>query len=162
MVLVWNRTTANAERLVASLGKQDATFCVVADLAEAAATADIISTATMAKEPFLKGEWLQPGCHVDLIGAYTPDMREADDQVLTRGEIFVDSQQDHHRPYRRDPDPARPGTISESDIRGAFGDLVAGTAGRSSPDAITVFKNGGGAHLDLMVADLIARVVENR
>ena len=113
----------------------------------------------MAVEPFLSGEWLKPGAHVDLIGAYTPQMREADDRVLTRSEIFVDSRQTTIGHIGEIQIPLDRGVIAEADIRGDLYDLVAGKAQRSGPDAITVFKNGGGAHLDLMVADLIGRIV---
>lgn len=158
-VLIWNRTTARADALAASAGGGEATVCVALDLPGAAAQADIVSTATMATQPFLKGEWLRPGCHVDLIGAYTPQMREAEDDVLTRGEIFVDSRKTTLGHIGEIQIPLDAGTIVAGDIRGELLDLVAGTAGRSGEAAITVFKNGGGAHLDLMVADLIARVL---
>ena len=158
-VFIWNRTTRRADQLAASFSDLDAMVCVAADLSEAAAEADVIATATMAKEPFLGGAWLKPGCHVDLIGAYTPDMREANDAVLTRGELFVDSRKTTIGHIGEIQIPLDAGTITEDDIRGDLFDMVAGNAGRSSAEAITVFKNGGGAHLDLMVADLIARTV---
>ncbi|MBP0617829.1 ornithine cyclodeaminase family protein [Jiella mangrovi] len=158
-ILVWNRTTSRAEELVASFDDDAATVCVAADLAEAAAAADIVSTATMASDPFLKGAWLTPGTHVDLIGAYTPDMREADDAVMTGGEIFVDSKKTTIGHIGEIQIPLDAGTITQADILGDLSDIIMEKAGRSGPDAITVFKNGGGAHLDLMVADLIAKVV---
>ncbi|MBO0903907.1 ornithine cyclodeaminase [Jiella sp. MQZ13P-4] len=156
-ILVWNRTSARAEELAASLKGSGIDVRVAADLAEAAAAADIVATATMASEPFLRGAWLSPGTHVDLIGAFTPTMREADDALLERGEIFVDSRKTTIGHIGEIEIPLRAGTIGEADIRGDLYDLVAGRAGRSGPEAITVFKNGGGAHLDLMVAELIAR-----
>ena len=158
-VLIWNRTTARAEKLVASLAHPGVTICVAVDLEAAAGEADVVSTATMASEPFLAGGWLEPGAHVDLIGAYTLQMREADDAVLTRGELFVDSRATTIGHIGEIQDPLDRGIITEADIRGDFHDLVANRAGRSGSEAITVFKNGGGAHLDLMVADLIQRTV---
>lgn len=158
-VLVWNRTTARADEFVASLAGRGAAVFVAVDLEAAAGEADIVSTATMAIEPFLNGEWLKPGAHVDLIGAYTPQMREADDTVLTRGQIFVDSRRTTIGHIGEIQIPLDAGTITESDIFGDFYELVAGKAGRRGANSITVFKNGGGAHLDLMVADLIVRTV---
>ncbi|WP_206026997.1 ornithine cyclodeaminase family protein [Jiella endophytica] len=162
-VLVWNRTQQRAEDLAASFAGKFAgkgpSVNAAPDLASAVSEADIVATATMASEPFLKGEWLKPGAHVDLIGAYTPQMREADDAVLTRGEIFVDSRKTTIGHIGEIQIPLDHGTITKDDIRGEFHDLVAGKAGRSSDQAITVFKNGGGAHLDLMVAKLIAKVM---
>ncbi|NDW03988.1 ornithine cyclodeaminase family protein [Jiella pacifica] len=158
-VLVWNRTTARAEKLVTSLAHPGVKVFVAVDLEAAAGEADIVSTATMASEPFLAGEWLKPGAHVDLIGAYTLQMREADDAVLTRGELFVDSRKTTIGHIGEIQNPLDRGVITEADIRGDFYDLVAGRAGRSGREAVTVCKNGGGAHLDLMVAGLIERVV---
>ena len=158
-ILVWNRTKARADEFVASLASRNVAVFVALDLEAAVGKADIVSTATMAIDPFLHGEWLKSGAHVDLIGAYTPQMREADDEVLTRGEIFVDSRKTTVGHIGEIQDPLDRGIIGEADIRGDLYELVAGTARRSEPDAITVFKNGGGAHLDLMVADLIGRIV---
>ncbi|MBO0661403.1 ornithine cyclodeaminase [Jiella sp. MQZ9-1] len=157
-ILVWNRTTKRAEQLVDAASGGAVTICVAADLEAAAGEADIVTCATLAKEPFLKGAWLKAGAHVDLIGAYTPQMREADDTVLSRGELFVDSRQTTIGHIGEIQIPLDEGAITRDDIRGDLYDLVAGKAGRSGPDAITVFKNGGGAHLDLMVGRLIEKI----
>ncbi|MCQ0988886.1 ornithine cyclodeaminase family protein [Jiella marina] len=154
-ILVWNRTQEKAEDFVARHGGGRREIRSVADLKSAVGEADIVTTATMAVEPIIKGDWLQAGTHLDLIGAYRPDMREADDAVLRRGELFVDSRETTIGHIGEIQIPLDQGTINVADIRGDFADLVAGRAGRSGPDAITVFKNGGGAHLDLMVADLV-------
>jgi ornithine cyclodeaminase/alanine dehydrogenase-like protein (mu-crystallin family) len=158
-VSIWNRTAERASALAAAWQKRGVAVRPVIDLAAAVAEADIVATATMSVAPFLRGEWLRPGTHVDLIGAYRPDMREADDAVLTRSELFVDSRRTTIGHIGEIEIPLKQGVISAADIRGDLAELVAGTAGRSNPDAITVFKNGGGAHLDLMVADLIRRTV---
>ncbi|WP_206456307.1 ornithine cyclodeaminase family protein [Aurantimonas marina] len=159
-ITVWNRTCDKAERLAAEYSGSRVSVAATADLATAVSEADIVSTATMATEPFLRGEWLKPGTHVDLIGAFRPDMREADDAVLTRSELFVDSRRTTIGHIGEIQIPLDAGTIVEGTIRGDLADLCAGKAGRSGPHAITVFKNGGGAHLDLMVGALIRRVVE--
>lgn len=159
-ITVWNRTAEKAERLASEYSRSRVPVAAATDLAAAVGEADIVSTATMATEPFLKGEWLSPGTHVDLIGAFRPDMREADDAVLTRSELFVDSRRTTFGHIGEIQIPLDAGTISGETVRGDLADLCIGTAGRSGPDAITVFKNGGGAHLDLMVGALIHRVVE--
>jgi len=143
---VWNRTIANARAM------EDDTTRATENLPDAAHTADIIIATTMATDPILKGDWLRPGQHIDLIGAYRPDMREADDTALTRATIFVDSRDttlDHIGELKT---PLASGTITRDDIRADFYDLPQGTFKRETPDQITLFKNGGGAHLDLMTA----------
>src|SRR5690606_36659475 len=90
-IRIWNRTPEKAAQLATEWQAQGIPVRAVTDLAATVAESDIVSTATMAVAPFLQGDWLRPGTHVDLIGAYRPDMREADDAVLARGELFVDS-----------------------------------------------------------------------
>ena len=142
-VAVWNRTRARAEALGVT---------VVDDLPAAVAAADIICAATMATEPILRGAWLREGQHLDLIGAFRPDMREADDAALRRAEIFVDSCETTVPHIGELMIPLASGVIQEADVRGDLYDLVATGRGRVDPSEITVFKNGGGAHLDLMIA----------
>ncbi|MCK5932097.1 MAG: ornithine cyclodeaminase [Fulvimarina manganoxydans] len=151
-IRIWNRSQDRAEALMEEMGDIGARISLAHDLEEAVRESDIVSTATMASEPFLKGEWLAPGTHVDLIGAYRPDMREADDAVLTRGRLFVDSLATTIGHIGEIEIPLRAGTITRETILGDLNDIVAGTVGRQDKDDITVFKNGGGAHLDLMTA----------
>ena len=146
---VWNRTGAKAEELA----NRFAHVTAVDDLAGAVGQADIVSCATMSTEPVLHGEWLRPGTHVDLIGAYRPDMREADDAVLAQGRLFVDSLDTTVGHIGEIKDPIARGVIREGDIVADYYDLPAFE--RRSNDEITVFKNGGGAHLDLMVSRYI-------
>ena len=153
-VTLWNRTPAKAETLAAALAPRF-TVAVATDLAEAVAAADIVATATMSSEPVLRGEWLRPGQHLDLIGAYKADMREADDAALRRATLFVDSRKTTIHHIGELTVPLAAGVITEADIRGDLRDLVAGRAGRTAPDEITLFKNGGGAHLDLMTGRMI-------
>jgi ornithine cyclodeaminase/alanine dehydrogenase-like protein (mu-crystallin family) len=149
---IWSRDPVKAEALASRRGVSAAR-----DLPAAAAAADIVATATMASEPLLRGAWLRPGQHLDLIGAYKADMREADDDCLRASRIFVDSFDttlDHIGELR---DPLARGVIGRADVLGDLRDLVAGRAGRGGADEITLFKNGGGAHLDLMTAQVILR-----
>jgi len=166
-IRLWNRNRARAEALAAEQAALGVDVEVVDDLAAAAAEAELISCATMATEPLLRGEWIAPGTHVDLIGAFRPDMREADDALLQKAELFVDSRETTLEDIGELKIPLASGAISEADVRGDFYDLCNAALGvdlgaqpdslpgRSSEDAITVFKNGGGAHLDLMTANMI-------
>jgi ornithine cyclodeaminase len=152
-ILLWNRTIEKAERLAHEMKCR-----AVANLAKAASEADIVCCATMASAPVLKGSWLSKGTHVDLIGAYRPDMREADDEVITTGTLFVDSRDTTIEHIGELSDPIERGIIAPEDISADFYDLKTGAFKRRSDNEITVFKNGGGAHLDLMVANKILEV----
>lgn len=155
-VRIWNRTPERAARLAAGLVAEGLPAAAVADLAEAAREADIICCATMATAPLIRGEWLRPGTHLDLVGAYTPEMREADDEAVRMAEIFVDSRRTAVHPIGELAIPLRAGVIAESDLRADHFELCRGChPGRQSADDITLFKNGGGGHLDLMTAGFI-------
>jgi ornithine cyclodeaminase len=128
---------------------------VADDLETAVKAADVICTATMASEPLIKGEWLQPGQHLDLIGAYNPKMREVDDLAMARARVFVDSRATTLHHIGELIEPLKSGAITEDDIQADFYDIAAGTYARGSDDEITLAKNGGGAHLDLITAAYI-------
>ena len=145
---VWNRSPAAAETLAQEVPGVE----VAPDLAEAVAGADIICTATMATEPLIRGKWLRPGTHLDLIGAYRPDMREVDDETLRRSRIFVDARATTLHHIGELQDPLKRGIITEADVVADYYDIAAGRFARRNPLEITLAKNGGGAHLDLMVA----------
>ncbi|MCB1375131.1 MAG: NAD(P)-binding domain-containing protein [Rhodobacteraceae bacterium] len=152
-VTLWSRTAASARALAEATGAAS-----TEDLPAAVAAADIVATATMSTRPVLMGEWLRPGQHLDLIGAYRADMREADDRALTRSRLFVDSFETTLEHIGELKDPLARGIITREDVLGDLYDLVAGTAGRRSAEEITLFKNGGGAHLDLMTGREILKV----
>lgn len=157
-IAIWARRPDRAEALVADLDLPGVEISVARDLADAAGRADIVATATMAREPVLKGEWIAPGTHVDLIGAFKADMREADDTLVSTGALFVDSRETTLGHIGELSIPIAAGVISEGDVRGDLYDLVPDPArGRRSAEEITIYKNGGGAHLDLMIAEWIAR-----
>ncbi|MDQ0314746.1 ornithine cyclodeaminase family protein [Amorphus orientalis] len=151
-VTIHNRTRARADALAERLTDLGVEIRVTEDLDAAIPEADLVTTATMSEKPVLKGELLRPGTHVDLVGAFTPTMREADDAVLTRGRLFVDCRKTTIGEIGELIDPMERGVISEADVIADYFDLAGGAAGRASADEITVCKNGGGAHLDLMVA----------
>ena len=146
---VWNRTTKNAELMAA----ERPTLSVATDLEQAVRNADIVTSATMSTKPLIKGEWLQAGQHIDLIGAYRPDMREVDDAALQRSRIFVDSLDTTVRHIGEIKIPTESGVISTDDIVADYYNIKNFT--RQSDNEITLFKNGGGAHLDLMTSRYI-------
>ena len=143
---VWSRTRATAE----AMG-----LPVADDLQSAVQAADVICTATMASEPLIKGEWLRAGQHLDLIGAYNPRMREVDDAAMARARVFVDSRATTLHHIGELIEPLKSGALREADIQGDFYDIAQGSYARQSQDEITIAKNGGGAHLDLMTAAYI-------
>ncbi len=151
-VLIWNRTPGRAQHLAARLGAESVT-----DLAAAAAAADVICCATAATAPVLRGAWLRPGVHVDLVGGYTPAMRETDDEAVRRAHLFVDTRNFTLHDAGDIAAPLAAGVIAEADVRADLFQLVRGeVAGRQDAAEITLFKNAGGGHLDLMAARLIA------
>jgi ornithine cyclodeaminase/alanine dehydrogenase-like protein (mu-crystallin family) len=109
----------------------------------------------MTRDPIIRGEWLQPGTHLDLIGAFTKDMREVDDAAIKRAKIFVDCRETTIEHIGELVIPLRNGIITTNDINGDLRDLANGGTARTSANDITLFKNGGGAHLDLMVGKVI-------
>lgn len=155
-VLIWNRTRRNAEVMAEALRRPGLDCTVVDDLAQALPEADIVSAVTMARSPLVLGRLLKPGAHVDLVGAYLPDMREADAETVRRaGRMFTDNR------------PGFPGSgdgsgpVAEGLIPGPeadFFDLCSGRhPGRGSEREITVCKNAGGGHLDLFLAEHLHR-----
>ncbi len=152
-VTIWNRTTDRAEALAAELADLDVR--VTADLKVAVETADIVSCATMTVEPLIRGAWLRPGTHLDLVGAYLPHMREADDDAIARSRVFVDSR-DSAFDTGEIGIPMNTGAITAGDVLGDHRQLVTGAVpGRTHADDITFFKNAGGGHLDLMAAQYL-------
>jgi ornithine cyclodeaminase len=89
-VTIWNRTSANAVKLAFQLAEEGFVADVTDDLGSVQ-DADIVSCATLSNEPLVRGEWLKPGTHVDLVGGFTPKMREADDEAVRRARLYVDT-----------------------------------------------------------------------
>jgi ornithine cyclodeaminase len=145
---VWNRSPETAQAFAAEFDATEA----AADLEAAVRSADIVTCATMATEPLIRGDWLRPGQHVDLIGAYRPDMREADDEALRRARVFVDSFATTLHHIGELKIPLQSGIIGRDHVVADFYDLDRFTR---APEDITLFKNGGGAHLDLITARFI-------
>jgi ornithine cyclodeaminase len=111
----------------------------------------------MSTVPIIMGDWLQPGQHIDLIGAYRPDMREADDAAILKSRVFVDNRHTTMEHIGELKAPLASGVITPAHVIADYYELS--SFQRRTDDEITLFKNGGGAHLDLMTADYILRAV---
>ncbi len=156
-VAVWNINEAGAARLVFDLRTKGIDAYVAPDLERAVGEADIVSCATLAAKPIIKGAWLRPGTHLDLIGSFTPFMREADDEVFRRGRIYVDTY-DALKESGELLDPIRNDVIAPDDIAGSLAELCRGERkGRGSDREITVFKAVGNALSDIAAAGLVWR-----
>jgi ornithine cyclodeaminase len=156
-VTIWNRTNANAVKLGFQLAGEGFVADVTDDLAEVA-SADIVSCATLAAEPLVRGEWLRPGTHLDLVGGFTPKMREADDEAMRRARVYVDTRGGAMKEAGDIVDPLARGVIADSDIKGDLFGLCRGEEkGRGSVDEITLFKSVGTAIEDLAAAMLVWR-----
>jgi ornithine cyclodeaminase/alanine dehydrogenase-like protein (mu-crystallin family) len=156
-VVIWNRTPEKARALARALDRPGLSVGASEDIAGAVGEADVVSAATMSPEPLIRGEWLKPGAHVDLVGAYLPTMREADDAAVRRATVYVDTRAGALQEAGDIVQPVAAGILSEGSIADLF-DLAGGkAAGRRSPDEITLFKSVGNALEDLAAAVLVYR-----
>ena len=152
-ITIWNRTPKRAERLAVKLHAEGLDSRASTNLEAAVRQADIISCATGTNRPLIQGQWLKSGAHLDLVGGFTPAMREADDEAIRRARLYVDSRWFTLRDCGDLSQPLAAGMIDESAIQADLFELCRRERqGRQSSEDITLFKNGGGAHLDLMTA----------
>ncbi|MDO6728798.1 ornithine cyclodeaminase family protein [Marinovum sp. 2_MG-2023] len=155
-VTIWGRTPAKAANIAATLRDLGINATVSDDLEAACGAADVITTLTAATQPIIFGDWLRPGTHLDLVGAFKADMRESDDRAIMQAEVFVD----HRKGAMLAGDLAQPldsGSITDSHILADLSQLCQGAhPGRQSDDAFTVFKSAGMALQDLAAATLAA------
>jgi ornithine cyclodeaminase/alanine dehydrogenase-like protein (mu-crystallin family) len=154
-VIIWNRTAERAAALAASLCGEGIEAETTTDLDVATRAADVITTCTRAHAPLIKGVNLRPGAHLDLVGGYTSQTREADDEAARRARIFVDRRESAFHGVGDILQPIASGAITENDVLGDLYDLAKGAAGRRSASDITLFKNAGGGHLDLMTCEVV-------
>ena len=154
-VAVWSPDADEAKALVARLRLDGITASVVDNLETAVREADIVSTATLATEPLFKGDWIKPGAHIDLIGAFTPSMRESDDETVRKASIYVDTMEALHEPGDL-VQPLRNGVISKDAILGSLADLARQSVkARTSDRQITLFKAVGSGLADLVAARMV-------
>jgi ornithine cyclodeaminase len=154
--LIWARDPKKAEAKAAECGAAGVAVAVVTDLEAAARTADIISCGTLSPVPLIHGAWLKPGAHLDLVGAYLPELRESDDEAVRRSTLFVDTRAGALKEGGDLLQPLRAGIIKESDVAAELADLCKGRhPGRRRADEITLFKSVGTAIEDLAAAKLM-------
>ncbi|MBI3505989.1 MAG: ornithine cyclodeaminase family protein [Proteobacteria bacterium] len=155
-LVVWGRDAKKAQTLAANFDGRRLKARATTNLAEAVAWADTISCATLSKEPLVKGEWLKPGQHVDLVGGFTPAMREADDAAIARSRVYVDTWGGALKEAGDIVQPMANGTLLEKQIAGDLAELTQGrAAGRSFHNQITLFKSVGTALEDLAAAEFV-------
>lgn len=160
-VLIWNRTEPRARLVASQLGtKIKASVEVVSDLKKAVKQADIICCATMATKPLVSGKWLKAGAHLDLVGGYRPDMREADDDAVKKARVFVDNKSTTVKEAGDLTQPIAKGILKESMISD-LAQLTRGLRpGRLKESDITLFKSGGGANEDLATAQYLLQKLD--
>lgn len=154
-VTVWARQAAAAQALVQRLQSDGFAASVAHDLPTAVSQADIVSCATLSTQALVRGEWLRPGTHLDLIGGFTPTMREADGPCLARSRVFIDTEE----ALQKAGDLLQAiteGHFKADAVQGTLTQLCRGqTSGRRHGDEITLFKSVGTALEDLAAAELI-------
>ena len=154
-VMVWGRNHDKARRLANELITENISASVVENLDAAVARADVITCSTGSTSPLVKGALLKDGAHVDLIGAFTPEMRESDDDVVRRATIFADTRGDGSLAGVL-AQPLASGLIAADDIAADLAELVSGAhPGRTSDAEITMFKSAGFALEDVAAARLV-------
>lgn len=151
-IKIWGRQPEKAQYLAEAYA--DRFDCeVITSLSEAVASADIVSCATLSSEPLIRGEWLRPGTHLDLVGAFRPTMRESDGACLSRAEVFVDTYEGAKGEAGDIHHAIEEGDLQFGDIRGELRELISGASpGRSSSQAVTLFKSVGASLEDLAAA----------
>ncbi len=159
---LWARDPAKAKAKAAELSALGHNVEIATDLEAAVREADIVSCATLSREPLIRGDWLKPGAHLDLVGAYLPEMRESDDNCVRRATLFVDRRDGALKEGGDIVQPLTAGIIAESDIVADLHDLAQGRhPGRRRADEITLFKSVGAAIEDLAAADLMLQRVRS-
>lgn len=154
--LIWGRDFAKTEIQAGKLSRLGLKVEAVRDLEAAVRSADIVSCATLSTTPLVKGAWLKPGAHLDLVGAYLPEMRESDDEAVRRATIFVDTRGGALKEGGDIVQPLKSGVIKETDVAADLFDLCRGKhQGRRSAEEITLFKSVGTAIEDLAAAQLM-------
>ena len=155
-VSIWNRTPERVKALAEELSAETFKTEVVTSPEGAARDADIVTCITLSQTPVISGEWLKAGAHLDLVGAFRPNAREADDAAVKRSRIYVDTRRGALKEAGDIVMPIAAGLIKEGDVQGDLFDLCRGHAkGRKSASEITLFKSVGTAIEDLAAAMLV-------
>jgi alanine dehydrogenase len=157
-VALWNRSRARSVSVVQALKAEGVQVQIADDLEAAVRRADIISCATLSSAPLVRGAWLKPGAHLDLVGAFTPDMRESDDEAVKKSRIFVDTREGALKEGGDLVQSIKAGVMAASQVEAELSDLAHGrfSMDRMSDD-ITLFKSTGSAIFDLAAAMTVYR-----
>jgi len=157
-VTLWNRTRSRAIATAFALSTAGIEPVIADDLEQAVREADVVSCATLADKPLVRGAWLKKGAHLDLVGAFMPTMREADDAAVRRARVYVDSRASAPKGSGDIAIPLKKKIIGLKDIQGDLFELCRGKKkGRKRADEITLFKSTGVAIEDLAAALLVWR-----
>jgi len=156
-VRIWGRNPERARALAADLSREGLSVACTDDLEAATRWADVVSCATLSRQPLVLGKWLRAGQHLDLVGAYTPEMCEVDDEAMARSDLYADTRSGALRESGEIIGAIARGAIVPADLRAEFADLPGGLFGRRSLEAITLFKSVGTALEDLVAAELALR-----
>ena len=155
-IRIWGRDGGKAAALARTLSEQGLPAEPAGNLEAAVHGADIVSCATLASQPLICGDWLRPGGHLDLVGGFRPDMREADDVAVRRATVFVDTRGGAMTEAGDIVQPLANGVLSPGEIAADLYDLTAGRhAGRASAEEVTLFRSVGAALEDLAAAMLV-------
>lgn len=155
-VSIWNRSPERAEALAKELSGEAFAVEVVGDREAAAREADIVTCITLSQTPVVSGEWLKEGAHLDLVGAFRPNAREADDAAITRARVYADTRRGALKEAGDLVIPLANGIFREADLQGDLFELCRGEVeGRQNPGEITLFKSVGTAIEDLAAAMLV-------
>ncbi|MGI9284507.1 MAG: ornithine cyclodeaminase family protein [Pseudomonadales bacterium] len=156
LVYLWGRERAKAESLADMLGEERFSVVPVESVSERIAAADIVSCATLSSEPLIDGKVLVPGQHVDLVGSFQPDMREADDATISRCSVFVDHYEGALTETGDIVIPLASGVLNKIDLNAELTQLCRGDhVGRKGAEELTLFKSVGHALEDLVAASLL-------
>jgi ornithine cyclodeaminase/alanine dehydrogenase-like protein (mu-crystallin family) len=159
-VKIWNRNFGKAESLAHSLSHETFQVEAVKDLEPAAREADIISCATISDTPLVLGKWLKPGSHLDLVGAFRPDLRESDDEAVIAARVFVDTRAGALSEAGDLVQPIQKGLISAQHVVADLRELTCGkNSGRQTHEEKTLFKSVGTALEDLAAAKLVYKTI---
>tara|TARA_Y100000741_G_scaffold187363_1_gene142503 strand:- start:1288 stop:2217 length:930 start_codon:yes stop_codon:yes gene_type:complete len=155
-ILIWGRNEEKAERLALSLNIKDKEVLAKNDIKEALNVADVISCATLTQKPLIMGDWIKPGQHLDLVGAFTPDMAEADSKAIAKSKVVVDTYEGALSESGELINALKEGRIKKEHILSDLRELVLEEKNiRKDSNDITLFKSVGTALEDLAAAELV-------
>lgn len=161
-IRIWNRTPANAEKLATELRAEGLDATAASDLDAELAQADIVASATISPIPLVKGALLKPGTHVDLVGGFTPELRESDDEAIRRARVFVDTRAGATKEAGDIVQPLSSGALRPDGIVAELAELARGDKkGRENTEEITLFKSVGAALEDLAAGIAVYRALRS-